>query len=91
MLSINTLLNSVAMYKCDSNHYFEVGSKTSRICRESGEWSTEDIHCCEHCQAFCMCVPRYAFQVMDNGRYIVGRYRGLHGSCLSCQNNVQPL
>ena len=60
-LSINTSFRSVAHYECDSGHYFEVGSTTSRICQENGEWSNEDIHCCEHYNNYVVqyyvCIP----------------------------------
>ena len=54
MLSMNTTVHSVALYGCDSEHYFEVGSNSMRICLESERWSTGDIRCCE-CVCVCVC------------------------------------
>lgn len=42
-----TVFNSVVKYECADGYNFRWGTKTSRSCLASGNWSDEDIHCGE--------------------------------------------
>ena len=44
----STLVDSVATYECDEDYFFDDdGTKTTRTCLDSGEWSNEDLLCSE--------------------------------------------
>ena len=66
MLSMNTTVHSVALYECDSEHYFEVGSNSMRICLESERWSTGDVRCCE-CVCVCVRVCECVYECVCQG------------------------
>ena len=40
-----TTFDSVVTYECNENYFFDNGTKSSRTCLSSGEWSNEDIQC----------------------------------------------
>ena len=40
-----TTFGSMVTYECNENYFFDDGTKPSRTCLSSGEWSNEDIRC----------------------------------------------
>ena len=40
-----TTFGSMVTYECSENCFFDDGTKPSRTCLSSGEWSNEDIQC----------------------------------------------
>ena len=42
---VSTTLGATVMYECDDGYEFGQGSAMSQTCRDTGEWSDEDIKC----------------------------------------------
>ena len=40
-----TTFGSMVTYECNENYFSDGGTKPSRTCLSTGEWSNEDIQC----------------------------------------------